>query len=72
MDNTKNKHAQVGFTFAILNLLLKILSELSGVLGLVGEREDVQKPLLDLENEVVVGVEHLQPILELLLQLLQI
>ena len=58
-------------TFSKLNLLLEFGAKLGWLLGVVGQREDVQEPLLYLEDEVVVGVEHLQPILQLLIQLLQ-
>ena len=58
-------------TFSKLNLLLEFGAKLGWLLGVVGQREDVQEPLLYLEDEVVVGVEHLQPILQLPLQLLQ-
>ena len=61
-------------TFSELNLLLDFCAKLNRFLGVVvgGQREDVQKSLLYLKDEVVVGVEHLLPILELLLQILQV
>ena len=57
-----------------MNLLLDFCAKLNRFLGVVvgGQREDVQKSLLYLKDEVVVGVEHLLPILELLLQILQV
>ena len=58
-------------TFSQLNLSLEFGAKLNRVLGVLCQGEDVQQSLLYLQDEVVAGVEHLQPIFELLLQILQ-